>query len=96
MRLYMNARQKAKYYKRKYEELSNVKINSVIIKTDHQLKQYCISRVLRFYPDDMKPDYIYDRMASLISHDLVPFIKEHINMTNNYGDYKGTFNFWID
>ena len=95
----MNARQKAKYYKKKYEELSNVKINPVIIKTS-PLKMYKVCKTAIFPREVIENDhdYIKSKMAHFISDDMIKFIKDymHISIDENTGEALTTFIFWID
>ena len=93
----MNSRQKAKYYKRKYEELSNVKINPVIIQTNSLMYKVC--KTARFPKEIIEndDDYIKSKMAYFISDDMIKFIKDHmhISIDENTGEALTTFNFWV-
>lgn len=95
----MNARQKAKYYKKKYEKLSNVKINPVIIKTNH-LKMCKFCKIARFPKEVIENDhdYIKSKMAYFISDDMIGFIKDHMHIAidENTGEALTTFIFWIE
>ena len=95
----MNARQKAKYYKRKYEELSNVKINPIVIRADDSLKRYRVCKINKFPKEVIANDYDYikSKMAYFISDDMIKFIKDHMNIAidEDTEEVLATFNFWI-
>ncbi len=91
----MNARQAAKYYKRKYE-------NSRYDYNDSLKLEYCtpthygISN--RFYfPFLADQNAIKRKIAEHLSEDMTGFIYEHMNVkdTENERTYEATFEFWI-
>lgn len=62
----MNARQKAKYYKRKYEELANMPLPKFTV-TNYKIDKL---RFQRFYPELLIKSEDEQRMTDIITRDL--------------------------
>ena len=98
----MNARQKAKYYKRKYEELSNARIKPTII-YQSPLQQYQVMKS-RMFPVECDEDFIHHKLAVDISEELINFIDNKIRVSNRkndpdiipdgYKEVRANFDFW--
>ena len=76
----MNARQKAKYYKRKYKEIMNMKIHTPTIY--EREKHFEIIRVVREYPealviqgDDGFKKWIRDSLAGDIAREALNYME---------------------
>lgn len=93
----MNARQKAKHYKRLYEALGATKINPTIIET-HDLKHYK-AEVLMPYRDVLdRPSNLDGYIIAKLLSELEPVIKDSIvSETDPYhiDDTRYSIDIWV-
>ena len=95
----MNLRQKAKRFKRLYEE----KIRQpypVVFKTTKELKHYNVCRILtedEFFNMRRTSDLLVARIENDILNELKPIIKENIKQETDFytGQLKYTVNIWL-
>ena len=96
----MNLRQKAKYYKRKYEELSYMKIKPTTVYSS-PLQEYQVIKT-RMFPSECDEEFIHHKLAIDISEELIGFIDNKMQISNEKNDMvpdsskevKASFSFW--
>ena len=80
----MNARQKAKYYKRKYEELSKMPLPKFTV-TNYKVDTL---RFQRLYPEALivkgKEDVLTDIITRDLANELVTQMDKYVTVTTNF------------
>lgn len=94
----MNLRQKAKRFKRLYEEMRRQPY--VVFKTTKELKHYKACKILtedEFFNMQRTPDLLVARIENDILNELKPVIKENIKQETDFytGKLKYTLNIWL-
>ena len=99
----MNARQKAKYYKRKYEDMLSSVIKPTIVYESERLVPYEIKAIASF-PDMYGDNFVRPKLARMISDKLIEHIANNmeiyeasstINISGeDWKEVKGTFKMW--
>lgn len=93
----MNLRQKAKHYKRLYEQFGNCRINPIIVKTV-DLQPYKVS-VCSTFPVQLEREQVCHTVAEMLTDKMIPLVDSLMDITfsdsgTSYADVKATFNFW--
>lgn len=79
----MNARQKAKYYKRKYEGLASKRVAPVIVEksssvVDLKLRHTYPLELIYGRSEQEMEDMLKDRLKRAISKDLLKYVRYHV------------------
>ena len=99
----MNARQKAKYYKRKYEDVLSSVIKPTVIYESERLVPYKIKEIESF-PDMYGDNFIRYKLARAMADKLVEHIANNMEMYEisstlnvsgeDWKEVKGIFKMW--
>lgn len=99
----MNARQKAKYYKRKYEDALSSVIKPTIIYESERLAPYEIKEIMNF-PDAYDDNFVRHQLARTVAGKLVEHIVNNMEVYevsrtlnvsgDDWKEVEGTFRMW--
>lgn len=92
----MNARQKAKYYKRKYEELAHPKWFPILEISNREVitltaqKEYPETLIKQ---NEKNKDFFKDVLANDLANLLAPKLKDHMTYRTGYDPYTKKYTF---